>query len=124
MSESDARTLVELEEGLWRAETRQSPDWMDRVLAEDFIEFGASGRRYERAEILQPASGSLDVVLPLPEYAVRFLGDDVALATYVSVQVLPEGGRRVARRSSVWRREPDGWKLAFHQGTLLPTESV
>jgi len=29
------------------------------------------------------------------------------------------GGRR-ARRTSLWRRDPQGWRLVHHQGTLLP----
>jgi hypothetical protein len=40
----DVETLTRLEESLWQAETRYDPFLMDRVLADDFFEFGRSGR--------------------------------------------------------------------------------
>jgi hypothetical protein len=40
------------------------------------------------------------------------------LVTYVS-----ERGERRARRSSVWRKTEDGWRVYFHQGTLIPPGS-
>jgi hypothetical protein len=120
MSDGYIAELKRLEEALWRPETRLSPEWMDAVLAEDFVEFGASGRVYDRAATLVPDTGSLDVELPLPEFSARLLAPSIALVTYVSVQKLPSGADRRARRSSVWTLTDAGWKLAFHQGTLLP----
>ena len=54
--------------------------------------------------------------LPLPDYTVRFITNDVALATYRS-EVHAEDGIVSANRSSLWRRTADGWQLEFHQGT-------
>ena len=42
------------------------------------------------------------------------LGGDVIHLTYLSERA----GRR-ALRSSIWRRTPDGWRVYFHQGTLI-----
>jgi len=42
------------------------------------------------------------------------LAGDVIHLTYLSERA----GRR-ALRSSIWRRTPDGWRVYFHQGTLI-----
>jgi len=46
LSEEDRRVLQRLEEDLWREETRFDISYMDQVMAEDFFEFGRSGRVY------------------------------------------------------------------------------
>ncbi len=44
LTPDDIETLTRLEESLWRAETRYDPVLMDRIFADDFFEFGRSGR--------------------------------------------------------------------------------
>jgi len=36
------------------------------------------------------------------------------LFTYTLIQ-----GERVTRRSTIWRRNPEGWQILFHQGTAV-----
>lgn len=117
-TEASVEELRRLEESLWKPESRLSPEWMDGVLADGFVEIGASGRLHDRNATVVPTSGSLDVELPLPDFWVRFLAPDVALVTYLSVQRLSDGDDRRARRSSIWTLVGGGWRLAFHQGTL------
>jgi hypothetical protein len=105
--------LVELEHALWQAQTRFDAEFMERVLSEDFFEFGRSGRVYARAETLAVTGGTIEA--QLRDFKLSMLAEDVALLTYVSEvqhEVLD-----LANRSSVWVR-PDGrWQLRFHQGT-------
>jgi hypothetical protein len=28
-------------------------------------------------------------------------------------------GERVTRRATIWQRDPDGWKIVYHQGTVV-----
>ncbi|HEU4318957.1 MAG TPA: DUF4440 domain-containing protein [Acidimicrobiia bacterium] len=49
------------------------------------------------------------------EFAVRQLSADTALVTYRTVGTAAQE----ARRSSVWVRTGEEWKLAFHQGTRM-----
>ena len=44
--------LRQLEESLWRAQTRFDCEYMDIILAPDFFEFARSGRVYKREETL------------------------------------------------------------------------
>ena len=107
--------LRNLEESLWRAETRFDRQYMDKVLAHDFLEFGRSGRRYDRAAILALAGESLNA--RLTELSATLVSPDVALVTYIS-EVTSEGVQR-ANRSSLWVHDGNAWRLRFHQGTPI-----
>src|SRR5664279_5282638 len=116
LSEDDRVTLTQLEEGMWREETRFDMHFMERALASDFFEYGRSGRTYTRAQSLVVPRQPTDTVLPLPNLKIRLIGEDTAQLTYDSA-VTYDGIVEHARRSSIWSRTSDGWVMRFHQGT-------
>jgi hypothetical protein len=95
--------------------TRQD---FEQLMAPDYWEVGASGRRYSREfilEILQtrapdPAEGSWTK----SDFHCREVAPNNYLVTYTLQQ-----GARVSRRSTLWRKTPEGWKILYHQGTLV-----
>lgn len=108
-----ARELEKLEEALWRSATRGDRQWMDSILAPHFMEYGRSGRVYDRKLSLSVAvPDAIEIELPLTDFGTREIGAGVALATYVSVE--PRGR---TNRSSLWRKTGSNWLLEFHQGT-------
>ena len=116
LSPEDAAELVRLEQAMWRAETRFDPAFQARHFAPDFVEFGRSGRVYDRAQALAQPARPIDCQLPLPNLAVRAIDVASALVTYDSVVRGPQGVAH-AHRASLWTRGPQGWALRFHQGT-------
>jgi hypothetical protein len=119
ISETDRAVLQALEEELWREETRFDPQRMEEVIAEDFFEFGRSGRFYRREDTLAVARESIQCVLPLPDFQARLLAPDVAQVTYSSA-VTYDGVVFHGWRSSIWTRRGESWVLRFHQGTPIP----
>jgi hypothetical protein len=119
MEERDVEDLRELEESLWRPETRFDRRHLEATLAPGFREHGRSGHTYLREGVLRSAPRPLEARLPLPAFEARMIGPDVALVTYRSEVATPEG-TEAANRCSIWRRDGDRWLLEFHQGT--PTE--
>ncbi len=117
---SELDGIRRLEESLWIAETRFNVSLMDEVFAQDFFEFGRSGRTYDRADMLIEAEPGQDIksTIPLLNFHARHLSPDVVQVTYVS-EVLYGDKIERANRSSIWSRHGDGWKLRFHQGTPL-----
>ncbi len=102
-----------LEEAMWTVETRGNPEWFDRMLAPNFIEFGKSGRTFDRETIQQlQMPDEIDIELPFPNFAVRALEPTVVLVTYTSVQY-----GKAANRASLWRHDGTDWRLEFHMGT-------
>jgi hypothetical protein len=113
VAEDPTEELIALEHALWRAETRFDPAFMEWVLADDFGEFGRSGRVYARADTLAVGGESIDA--QLRDIEVGLIAEGVALVTYVS-EVRHEQ-LDLANRSSVWVRRDGRWQLRFHQGT-------
>jgi hypothetical protein len=83
-----------------------------------FWEVGASGRRYSREFILDTLENRMlqgfeDVWETLDFHCLQIAPDNY-LVTYTLLQ-----GARVTRRATLWRRTSSGWKILYHQGTVV-----
>jgi hypothetical protein len=91
----------------------------ERMTVEDYWETGASGRRYSRQYVLDGLEERFSVphddVWETREFHCRRLGEDTYLLTYTLLQ----DNRRLTRRATIWQRTPDGWKIVYHQGTIV-----
>jgi len=108
-----SQQLQNLEERLARHEVR-SREELGELLAEEFLEHGASGRAYSRVEVLETYELEHAIEVELFDFSVTSFGPDAALATYFSREA---DGRR-ARRASVWVKEGGRWRMLFHQGSV------
>jgi hypothetical protein len=116
ISSEDREILERFEQELWHQETRFNKQRMNELLAQDFFEFGRSGRVYQRQDTIAAMPQTIDAVFALPEFQIRLLSENVAQVTYNSA-VTYDGVVEHARRSSIWSRTTRGWVLRFHQGT-------
>jgi hypothetical protein len=98
-TEEETGQLYALEESLWRRVTRFDVAHMELLLAADFTEFGRSGRVDTRDDMLEPVDHPINVALPLENFAVRRIADDVALITYTS-RLTRGGGIEVANQGT------------------------
>lgn len=91
----------------------------ERMTVPDFWEVGASGRRHSRAHVLETLEGRhavpQDDVWQTSDFHCRHLAGDVYLLTYTLLQ----NNVRLTRRSTIWQWTGDGWKIVFHQGTIV-----
>lgn len=115
--DGDVQLVIGLELQLLAPRVRASAGELDRLLHPDFVEYGASGRKWDRSEMIASLSRGQPPGGDAPVHALDITGtrlaDDVVHVTYLSLR-----DRRCARRSSIWRRTNAGWRLYFHQGTL------
>jgi hypothetical protein len=113
-----AEMIEQLEKELLQPEVRRSPDKLDRLLADDFLEFGASGKSYTKQDVLRLLPQSDGTEYQATGFEARQIGSDVVLLTYrTAVRDRHTGRTTWTLRSSLWRRRDDGWQLVFHQGT-------
>jgi ribonuclease HI len=102
-------TLVALEDRLAQGD-------FAHLLHPDFLEFGLSGRRWTRAEVLAELSPTAEPV-QRDHLELQALSEDLVLLTWKGHRQ----GRHAAWRSSLWQRDPQhGWRMRFHQATPLP----
>jgi hypothetical protein len=109
--------ILALEQRLLTPEAKASAAILDDLISEEFREFGASGRVYDKARIvaLLVADPTLSTGPSIVDFRIAELAPDVVLATYRLGKAL---------RSSVWRRERGTWRIFFHQATPSPPHDL
>lgn len=112
--------LLRLEEQLLQPAFRRDRAAVSALLAEDFVEFGSSGRIFSKAQILDVLAEETGRRIELTEFAVHLLAPDAALATYRAVLHTGSGAPGATLRSSLWIRGEGRWQMRFHQGTRIP----
>ena len=126
---TEPRLLGVLEELKAREPIFHRPEWgttradFERMTEASFWEVGASGRRYSREYVLDElerryANPSADVWQTRDFHCLEIAADNYLL-TYTLLQ-----GARVTRRASVWRRTAEGWKIVYHQGTIVADNGI
>ena len=120
--------LAVLEELKRREPLFHRPEWgtsrrdFEDMTDSSFWEVGASGRRYSREFVLDTLENRLpqrDVdTWETRSFHCLEIAPENYLVTYTLLQ-----GARVTRRATLWRRSSAGWKVLYHQGTLVESVS-
>ena len=109
--------LLRLESALAARDPAGVEGGLMRLIAEDFIEFGKSGRVWTARSIREHLEGPPGEPVSIEGFEIAELGDGVVLATYL----VP--GRPSVNRSSIWIHREGRWLLRFHQGTPRAVET-
>lgn len=114
--------FLALETALHKKSTRNSPDAVAALLADDFMEFGSSGRSFTKATIIELLKHeTVDLRVNVENFQSRELGPGVVLVTYISSKPVGIEGKTLrALRSSIWKFQQGSWQMVFHQGTIIP----
>jgi hypothetical protein len=88
-----------------------------------FWEVGASGNRYSRSFVLDVLVERVKTPNPSDKWETREawcneISVNNFLLTYTLIQ-----GERITRRSSIWRKYENSWKIVYHQGTIVMNET-
>lgn len=107
-----AEEVKTLEQQLLEPAMRTDVQFLDKVLASDFLEIGQSGRKYDKPTIIKElkAEPGFAGTRTMVDFEAREIGSGLVLAIYR----ISETG---TVRSSLWRKSAHSWQLIFHQGT-------
>ena len=85
---------------------------------ETFWEVGASGRIYSREYVLnvleERFSNPQQDKWEIKDFKCQEIAKDNYLVTYTLIQY-----ERITRRATIWRKHDYGWKIVYHQGTIV-----
>lgn len=88
----------------------------ETILSEDFIEFGTSGKVYDKTSQLSFVNekGLAEIQFIITNFCVNLLSENIAHVTYQTESIADNSK---SLRSSIWRYKNTHWSLYFHQGT-------
>lgn len=110
--------FYQLEQRLLQPEVRKSTDDLAMLLADDFVEFGISGRVFHKQQVVEELPHAPSVQMTLQDFHVKGLATDVVLTTFRVVKNNKAGAEKIhSLRSSIWKFIDGRWQMVFHQGT-------
>lgn len=126
---TDPRLLSALEELKSREPVFHHPEFgttradFENMMDDAFWEIGASGRRYSRAYVLDVLKERWRAAPAERWETYDFHCSEIAAGNYLLTYTLKQPDR-LTRRTSIWRRTDSGWKILFHQGTIVADGSA
>ena len=113
-----------LEERLLDPAVRRDSEQVSALLADDFVEFGSSGRTFDKTQVLECLRNELPPEEALiRNFVAKPLCSTVFLVTYRATRRDPSGVHRShSWRCSIWVKGDGRWQLLFHQGTSIPVQ--
>lgn len=110
--------LIRREPIFHRPEFGASRSDFEAMTEPTFWEVGASGRRYSREYVLdvleERHQNPVEEQWEARDFHCQEIAPDNYLLTYTLLQ-----GERITRRATIWRRTDSGWKIVYHQGTIV-----
>ncbi|MFE0653527.1 DUF4440 domain-containing protein [Streptomyces sp. NPDC059534] len=120
--ESSVAEVIERELQLLGPAGRSSGALADQLLDPEFVEVGASGRRWDRRSMLSALPVMQGAADDGPQYVPTEMTGTVLApgVVHLTFETMLDGRR--ARRSSIWRKLDDasGWRMYYHQATPVP----
>lgn len=116
--------ILQLEQELLKSEVRRSPQKINEIIAEDFIEFSSSGGEYhyKKGDVFLQENNNNDLQWEILDFKIKELAENCVLAMYKVIKHNETNeSKKYSLRSSIWKCYEGKWKMIFHQGTL--TES-
>jgi len=105
--------VMELERLLLEPATRSDLSKLETLLHDEFIEFGSSGKIYNKRDVLDSLPNETPKKLVIESINTKQLSDSCVLLTYKLISDY----KLHSTRSSIWVYNSCQWQLIFHQGT-------
>lgn len=110
--------LMRLEPLFHAAASNATPQQFEELVAPEFWEVGASGRRYSREFALSFLNERERTPTEEEWETSGFHVFEAAPNNYLLTYTLHQSGR-VTRRATFWRKVSGQWKAIYHQGTVV-----
>lgn len=110
-------SIIQLEKLLLDSSVRKNPVELDRLLAEDFIEFGTSGKVYNKMNIIELLPKEDSATIEAFDFRAIALSSEFVQLTFKTNRQNKDGSITSSLRCSIWKKNGNQWQMFFHQGT-------
>lgn len=108
-------TILQYEQDFFKVDFCSNIVNIENRLCRDFIEYGRSGNKLDRSTVIKSLMKlQKDRPIEISRFEVKVLHENLLLVHYISHEAISDV---YARRTSIWKKEDDLWKMFFHQGT-------
>ncbi len=107
--------LRQLEEQMLAPLVGQS-EYLNGLLADDFLEIGSSGRIYDKAQTIEALEAAIPCKVTASEFQLKSLAPDLVMLLYRAYRHSNPAVHSL--RTSIWKQQGGQWRITFHQGTI------
>ncbi len=109
-----------MEQKLIEPQTRSSRDELNKLLHDSFFEYGSSGNKYTKFDILDRLPETVEhSIYIISDYEITHLSEGCVMANFKTDRTDPDGKKVLSFRTSIWKNVSDSWQMFFHQGTPI-----
>ncbi|MCP5375406.1 MAG: DUF4440 domain-containing protein [Rickettsiaceae bacterium] len=113
-------TIKKLELSLLKPEVRSSKDMLDKLIADDFIEFGTSGNKYTKKDILDRLPNSPeDARYQASDFSIEMSPENFVVVKFKTKKIINKKETIFSSRVSYWRKTDLGWQIFYHKSTPI-----
>jgi hypothetical protein len=109
------QTLKGLEQHLLTNASRHDAREVSSLLADEFREFGSSGKTFSKAEIIDRLQSESSVCFSLKDFEAYPVSEQIILVTFRAVKEIVGLPPTESLRSSLWVHRDERWQMLFHQ---------
>lgn len=111
--------IIKLETSLFSPEVRCSAANLDKLLALNFTEIGASGTRFDKQHVLERLPSEIPPKIIATDFELRKLAPNCVQLLY-RAEMLRGGDSKptYSLRCSIWELKNNHWQMSYHQGTM------
>jgi hypothetical protein len=114
------QTLQEFEQRLLTKAVRQDAREVSSLLADEFREFGSSGRTLSKTEIIDLLQSESSACRSLKNFEAHLVSEQAVLVTFRAIKEVVGSLPVESLRSSLWVLRDGRWQMLFHQGSTVP----
>ncbi len=108
--ESVKLEILHLEKALLSNEVRRNVEALSELIADDFIEFGKSGKVWNKGDVLASLPLENEIQYEIANFRVTFETSSIVCVEYQ----LSEDGE-ISLRRSIWKFIDERWQMVLHK---------
>ncbi len=117
------KTLIQQEKQAWGEERNRNAEYLQTLMAEEFVAIEPDGKRYTKAGALALIRSIAMTDYALDDFRVVRVNPDAAILTYRARMKWLDRGEENAGQvlaTTVWVHRDGKWLMTFHQRTAVP----
>lgn len=113
------KKILELEKSLFKVEYMTNIEYLNDVIADEYLEVGKSGLRFIKQDVVKELSAlTEDRNITIYNYDCTRIDENTYLVHYIT-----KSGEQNIFRTSIWKQDSERIYIIFHQASLYKEDA-